>query len=227
MLQIVIYIAATLMLACVGADRRIQPDITTTTLLQPTPRPTAIEVPTVEHNVVSLIRQIDFANFSFPELPSKKCSKKVIDLTNGRYDAPEHLKKLPSADCWSVVFTGVDYGDVTGDNEEEAIVKLYAELGGNSSYSDVYIYSLVNKQPTMLWKFMTGDRADGGLKRIYSEAGKLVVELFGIDTNIEHLESSEDVADCCPKHFTKTKYKWDGKRFQQDGKEEVLPIPSG
>jgi hypothetical protein len=43
----------------------------------------------------------------------------------------------------------------------------------------------------------------------------------------KQLESSDDVGVCCPKHYTRTKYKWDGRRFRQDGKEEVFPNPSG
>jgi hypothetical protein len=222
-LQLSIYLATALMIACV--NHRIHPGMTApSTIVSPSPTPTPLEALKNEADSNSPIRRIDFENFSFPELPSKKCLKQVVRLINGRYDAPAYLKKLPSVDCWSVVLTGVSYGDITGDGNDEAIVTLYAELGGNSSYSDVYLYSLTKNQPTLLWKFMTGDRADGGLKKIYPESGDLVIELFGVGTKIGSLESREDVADCCPKHFTRTRYKWDGKYFRQDG-EEIFPIP--
>jgi hypothetical protein len=35
------------------------------------------------------------------------------------------------------------------------------------------------------------------------------------------------VAACCPKHFTRSRYRWAGERFQQTGKQEVFPNPSG
>jgi hypothetical protein len=189
------------------------------------------------------IRNVDFNNFTFPKLPSGKCSSASIRLTNGHYETSEEKapRKIPSIDCWSVDIGQVSYGDVTGDGNEEAFVTLYAELGGNSGYLDVYIYSLSEGKPVLLWKFMTGDRGNGGLRSIYSESGELAIELYGVGGNVtgqldmnenksnaeKQLNSKEFAGDCCAKHFTRTKYKWSGKRFQQSGEEEVLPNSSG
>lgn len=232
MLRLFVCIGVSLMIACLGTSSKTQRNITSVKNSKPPQTNTSQEnvVQRDEPRNSSLIRQIDFSNFTFPSLPTRKCSMKKIRLENGRYDAPEDRvpRKIPSIDCWSVALGGLDYGDVTGDGEEEAFVILFAELGGNSSYEDVYIYSLQNEKPILLWKFMTGDRADGGLRDIYSEGGNLVIELYGIRTIIEkQLKSSDDVGACCPKHYTRTKYKWDGRRFRQDGKEEVFPNPSG
>ncbi len=178
----------------------------------------------------SRIRQIDFSNFIYSRLPTGKCSMKKVKLINGKYDAPEEKvpRKVPSVDCWSVELGYVDYGDVTGDNEEEAFVVLYAELGGNSSYLDVFIYTMSKDKPILLWKFMTGDRADGGLRRIYAENGSLFIELYGSGTVVEKLlESNENVGACCPEHYTQTEYKWNGKVFLQNGKEKILSNDSG
>lgn len=175
------------------------------------------------------IRQVDFKNFTYPKLPTGKCSMNEVHLTNGKYKAPETVpRKIPSVDCWSVVIGPVTYGDVTGDGEEDAIIDLYAELGGTEGSQDVYIYTLQRGNPLLLWKFATGDRADGGPRGVYAENGKLVVELFGVGTTIgKRLYGTEDVGACCPKHFTRTKYKWVGSKFQRDGPEEVFPNPSG
>jgi hypothetical protein len=177
----------------------------------------------------SPIHQIDFKNFTYPKLPTAKCSMNEVRLTNGRYDSPAEIAgKRPAVDCWSVVLGSVTYGDITGDGEEEAIIELYAEAGGTEASEDVYVYALRGGNPVLLWKFATGDRADGGLRRIAAENSELVVELFGVGTAIgKKLYGTEDVGACCPKHFTRTKYKWDGTQFQQDGSEEVFENPGG
>ena len=177
----------------------------------------------------SAIRQIDFKNFTYPKLSTGKCSGNEVHLINGRYDAPADIAGTrPAVDCWSVALGQITYGDVTGDGEEEAIVELYAEAGGTEASEDVYIYALKSGSPELLWKFATGDRADGGLRRVAAENGELVVDLFGVGTAIgKKLYGTEDVGACCPKHFTRTKYKWVGTEFQENGKEEVFDNPSG
>ena len=234
-ISIFVYLAVGFMTACSGSSGKTQQNSSLPAALSPSPTttPQPSEPQKNESQLNSPIRQVDFGNFTFPKLPSGKCSMKKIHLINGRFDHPDAPPdRVPpkggSIDCWYVVLASTNFCDVTGDGEEEAIVTLYAELGGNSSYSDVFIYTLLGGRPVVLWKFMTGDRADGGLRRIYSENGELVIELYGVGTIAgKQLESSEDVGSCCPKHYTRTKYKWDGKHFQQDGKEEVLPNPSG
>lgn len=230
LLKVVIGLAIGFTAACsgVGGQTKLNVNLPATPLAEPTETPQQNELAQQEAQLWSPIRQVDFGNFTFSRLPTGKCSMKTIQLINGRYDAPEDRvpRRVPSVDCWSVALAPIYYGDVTGDDEEDAIVELYAELGGNSSYSDVYIYTISNGHPVLLWKFMTGDRADGGVRRILAENGELVIELYGSGTRIGHLESSDKVGLCCPEHFTRTKYKWDGKQFHQDGEEQVLPNPS-
>ncbi len=177
----------------------------------------------------SPIRQVDFKNFTYPKLPTGKCSMNEVRLINGRYDASADIAgKHPAVDCWSVEVGLITYGDVTGDGEEEAIIELYAESGGTEASEDVFIYAMRSGNPVLLWKFETGDRAEGGPRRIAAENGELVVELFGVGTSIgKKLYGTEDVGACCPKHFTRTRYRWFGTQFQQDGSEEVFENPSG
>jgi len=175
----------------------------------------------------SPIRQVDFKNFTYPRLATGKCSMAEVHLVNGKYNAPEGIAGTkPAVDCWSVALGPITYGDVTGDGEEEAIVELYAEAGGTEASEDVFIYMLRDGNPVLAWNFATGDRAEGGLRRIAAETGELVVELFGVKTAIgKKLYGTEDVGACCPKHFTRTRYKWDGTGFQQDGLQEVFENP--
>ena len=110
----------------------------------------------------------------------------------------------------------VFYGDVTGDGVEDAIVSMNILTGGSAMPGLVYVYALRENRLKLLWSFSTGDRADGGMRAVYAEHGQLVVELndpFG------------SRGDCCPTHFTRTRYEWRGKRFRQKRKE-TKPVAS-
>lgn len=222
---IFLFAAVSATTACSGVSGKLQENSAPTSVQLPSPSSKENEL-----QPKSSIRQVDFRNFSYPKLPTEKCSMEEVHLKDGKYEAPEEIvpRKIPSKDCWSVTLGPIDYGDVTGDGIEEAIVTLYAERGGTESSQDVYIYSSRGEAPALLWKFATGDRADGGRRRISAENGELVVELYGVGAVIgKDLYDTEDVPDCCPEHFTRTKYKWVGSKFQQDGPEEVFPNPSG
>jgi hypothetical protein len=121
----------------------------------------------------------------------------------------------------------IEYGDVTGDGQEEALVVLFAEVGGTESSNDVFIYTLKSGKPRLLWKFATGDRADGGLRRLYAENGRLVVELAGKNKIIGgtlYAPDGTSTGACCPTVFTRTKYRWMRGRFVRSGEPEVLPF---
>ena len=108
--------------------------------------------------------------------------------------------------------------DLTGDGEDEAVVVLKVETGGSAIPQLVYIFTWKDGKPELIWPFRTGDRADGGLKNIWSENGELVVELYGKDRFlVGQTETGKITGDeeqlCCPTHFTRTTYKWNGKNF--------------
>ena len=184
---------------------------------------------TAQSNSVHSIRDIDFGNFSYPKLPTGKCSMRTVRLTNGKYEASERRvpHRVPSIDCWSVTMAPIVYGDVTGDGREEAMVVLYAERGGTESSNDVFIYSLKNGRPVLLWKFETGDRAEGGLVKLYAENGKLVVELAGKNKFVGgNYYATDDTSSgaCCPTVITRSKYHWVRGAFRRRGLLEILPF---
>lgn len=114
------------------------------------------------------------------------------------------------------------YFDATGDGMDEAVVILKIETTGNAIPQIVYVYGWKDEKPELLWHFRTGDRADGGLKDIRPENGQLVVELFGQDRYLlGEIETGKITGDeeqlCCPTHFTRTVYKWNGKNFLRQG----------
>jgi hypothetical protein len=122
----------------------------------------------------------------------------------------------------------VAYGDVTGDEREEAMVVLTESTWGTAIPYWVYVYSLNNDQPKLLWAFATGDRAEGGLRKVYADQGDLVVELYGEGARVDG-EVYVDAPNgcCCPILFTRTRYRWLDDHFESHGASEVLPVNDG
>ena len=176
------------------------------------------------------IRPIDFGNFRYPAHTGNLTyssrtakGKPTYTLRDGELK-PKYDKRGHPITMW-LKLGDVDYVDLTGDGREEAVVDLAWITGGSAMPDLVYIYTFRNGRPKLLWAFETGDRADGGLKDIRAEGGKLVVELYGKDKIIGHdLFGNDDTknGDCCPSMFTRTKYVWRGNRFRRLAKPEVL-----
>ena len=115
------------------------------------------------------------------------------------------------------------YMDLTGDGDDEAVVILKIETGGSAVPQLAYVFTWTEGKPELIWPFRTGDRADGGLKDIRAENGLLILELYGQDRFILGQTETGKITDdreqlCCPKYFTRSSYKWNGKNFLLQGK---------
>lgn len=162
------------------------------------------------------IHSIDFANFTFPWPRDLGDSRKTFSLSSGELKPTRDDAGM--VEEMGVKLRSVVYGDVTSDGAEDAIVVLGVLTGGSAIPHATYIYALEEEKPKLLWAISTGDRADGGLRRVYAEKGELVVERYSpVNSN----------GDCCPTLFTRIRYKWQDKEFQQTGKEETLPNSEG
>ncbi len=171
----------------------------------------------------SAFSKTDFANFTF-ELPQNWRNEEAkITLENG--------KRPMSKDKIGMMLREVKYDELTGDNSEEAIVILGIITGGMTNLNAVYIFTLANNQPKLLWNFETGDRGDGGLKDVYADNNDLIIELYGKGRYVFRqketlkVEEEYDFDVCCPINFTKTHYKFNGRDFTIKGKWESLPLP--
>ncbi len=163
----------------------------------------------------SPLKNIDFTNFSYP-LPRgwQDADGGEVVLQDGKRPVTEERIGMQ--------YLTTHYFDVTRDDEDEAFVILLVDTGGSAIPLIVYIFGWKDNEPVPLWYFRTGDRADGGLKRIFPNAGDLGVELFGRDRYIfNQMETSKIVGDeqqlCCPTHFTRTTYVYKGNSFQLNG----------
>jgi hypothetical protein len=143
---------------------------------EPTQTPqVATSTPPIESapNLNSPIRKVDFKNFTYP-------------WTEGFSTKDERSFKLKEGEIpfvmngqMGVSLVNIEYGDITNDGKDEAFINLNVETGGSSVPNMIYVYSIDTNKPKLLWSFETGDRAEGGFKKIYAESGNLAVETFG------------------------------------------------
>jgi hypothetical protein len=123
----------------------------------------------------------------------------------------------------------VKYMDLTGDGADEAVVVLKIETGGSALPQIAYVFRWKNSAPEQIWYFRTGDRADGGLKNFFPDNGLFIVELYGQDRFIlGQIETGKITGDeeqlCCPTHFTRSAYKWNGSTFLLTGKRHTFSL---
>ncbi len=187
------------------------------------------------------IGNVDFRNYSY-EMPRgwENPDGSEITLVNGKVaPIPGNAKRddmtdeekadLKASRRIGLSYVTTKYFDVTGDGNDEAIVILKIITGGTAIPQVVNIYQWKDGKPEKLWTFRTGDRADGGLKDIRAENGQLVVELYGQDRFLlGQTETGKITGDeeqlCCPTHFTRTAYKWNGSSFLMQGKRLTFSI---
>lgn len=153
------------------------------------------------------IRSKDFNNIAYPNLP---------DYSDDRVKRRKNLK--PGEGKPNVIF-----GDVTGDGKEDAIAVFGISNKGSAVPHYIYVFTLEKGILKLIWDFETGDRADGGLKKIYPQDGNLTIELYGKDRYIGGKLYRGDEALCCPEWFTRSAYRWTGRQFEIIGKE-TMPL---
>ncbi|QQS32133.1 MAG: hypothetical protein IPM50_10670 [Acidobacteriota bacterium] len=217
-------------------------------LSSPSPTPTP-ETPDLQAELTdskyaetsSPIGKFDFRNFKY-ELPrgwQNPDGTTDIELQNGKAEpvakdlAPSNVEAAEIADKSrqriGMSLVSVKYFDATGDGNDEAVVVLKIETGGAAIPQIVYVFGWKDEKPELLWHFRTGDRAEGGLKCLAPKDGMLAVELYGQDRFILGQIETGRIEDdrpqiCCPTHYTRSVYKWNGKNFLIQGKRLTFPI---
>jgi hypothetical protein len=156
-------------------------------------------------NAQNEIRRVDFKNFTYVLGDLSGENKMKVTVKNGEFFRDKEDDKL----YFSV--QGVEYGDINGDGNEEAIVWTVYNSGGTGNFSDGFVFTLKNGKPIVLTGFEGGDRAEGGLVSAKVSDGILFVE---------RNSPGEFGGACCPQVIETTRYKWNGKRLAQVGKIE-------
>lgn len=173
--------------------------------------------PTLPEATYSSINEVDFKNFTYPV----ETGKDSFTLKNG---------ETPFGDGKNVLFAleNIEFADLTDDGADEAIIKMLSEYGKTVT-GLMYVYTLDNRKPKILWSAAAGFNAKGGLKRFYSDNGALVVELFGKNQFIESTNKFEFSGETAvskdsrrPTEFTKFRFEWNGEKFVLEGDPKLL-----
>ena len=147
---------------------------------------------------VTSIRQVDFLNFSY----THSCDDQPTRVNNGSFfsDTPDERLSLDIND--------IEYGDLTGDGNDEAVVLTTCSTGGTGRFSEGFIYTLRNGTPVRLAAEVEGgDRAFGAILRVKIANRRLeVVRNDGGNTGA-----------CCPQFFATTRFRLSNDRLVRVG----------
>lgn len=168
-------------------------------------------------NKTLTIKEIDFKNFTYPD----KAGKNVFTLTNGE-ESFGQMKDIAFS------LKNIEYADLTDDKQDEAIIHISVQYGAGSS-GLLYVYTLKDNKPKILWYIESGYGAEGELKNAYAENNELIIELFG-DTKFDEAtgEFKFPKLTVFPKNldreytFTKFRFKWNKEKFFVDGKPKLF-----
>jgi hypothetical protein len=167
----------------------------------------------------SPFEKVDFKNFSYPlKIDAKDEKEKSLTLKDGKL---EKSKESNGAELGKI-----QYADLTGDGVDEAIIDLGITEDKNTKSNVVYVYTLEDEKPKLLWSFETKGGEESGLKAITADNGKLLVEMFG---DVQFVEGNWKMADTKQEvkgKYTKTELKWNGKKFVVEGKPEIVEVAS-
>jgi hypothetical protein len=152
------------------------------------------------------IRKVDFKNFTYEPSCAYDENKKIT-VKNGEYSYEKPADGY--TDRFFFKAFEISYGDLNGDNSEEAVVLTECNTGGTGNFTEGFIYTLKDGKPALFAKIPGGDRADGGLRTARVDNGQLVVE-----SN----DPSETGGACCPEFILTTRYDASTGKLKQVGK---------
>jgi hypothetical protein len=152
------------------------------------------------------IRGVDFQNMTYRPACT---NRKPVKVTNGLFQR----EGSPVDRLWFKVMS-VEYGDLTGDGKEEAVVVTACVLGGTGNPTEGFIYAIEGGKAHRIAYIPEGDRAFGGIENVAIEGGLLKVT------------RKQGQAACCPETLDTTVFKLQGGRLVQVGdvvKKKIEP----
>ena len=161
----------------------------------------------------SSLRGIDFRNFRYPGFWSGS-----IRLRDGQLERE-------SAHCLSKYsLDEVTYRDLTGDGQEEALVRLsdFTACGSSGVSHYFYIYTLRYGRLRLLWRFSTGSEGICGLRKFELQKKELLFELYG-QCHIRGIKFGGGGVECCPTEYTRVRVAWSRHKFRQKS-AKVFPV---
>lgn len=156
------------------------------------------------------IHKVDFKNFTY-EIGVEGEDKIKATVKNGEY---MRQTKDRDDDLYFEV-SGVEYGDLTGDGRDEAVVRILYNTGGSGNFTSGLVYTLKNGKPVVLAELEVGDRGFGGIV-----SAKVVGNLLVVERN----DAGENGAACCPEFIVTTRYKLNGSELAEVGESTRLEL---
>jgi type 1 fimbria pilin len=161
------------------------------------------------------IRRVDFKNFTYgPSCAGETTTS--VRVKNGEY--VKETKQDGYTDQVDFRVLAVEYGDLTGDGKDEALIRTNCNTGGTGQFSEGFIYTMKAGKPSLLGRIPGGDRADGGLRSLTVDGGLLVVE---------YNDPDKAAGACCAEGLVIQKYRvGSGGKLSESGapiKRELYP----
>lgn len=170
------------------------------------------------------IRGIDFNDFTYDWYPAwadtPPNGRKIV-LVDGKMDLDFSYGKEPRE--FFIIQDGITYGDLTGDNKDEAVVVMKVIGSGTARPNLIFVYTLSNKLPFLLWTYETGDRWDYGYHKVSVTGNRLLVERYKPQI-IEYEGQKHNMSQS--DSYIRDYYKWDGRNFTRVKTEEIPADPN-
>jgi hypothetical protein len=168
------------------------------------------------------IRQIDFKNFTYPwdDDPNpldewhwiSSISTTKVTLSGGVHRFWDEVEDGEDRDrAPGLWMQSVTYGDLDGDQKEEAAVDLNYSGGGTANWDYLYVFKLEKGVPRLLGWLESGSRAYGGLVKVTIQDNELLLDFA---------DSQRRMGDCCSEGFIRVRYIWRGGQFVETGTRE-------
>ena len=160
------------------------------------------------------IRNVDFKNFTYNAVCIGE-SPEDVTVKNGEFSFEKQEDGY--VDRFYFKILGIEYGDVTGDQQPEAVILSVCNTGGTGNFTEGFIFSITSGKPTLIARIPGGDRAYGGLRTAKVVRGILIVE-------------SNDVGElggaCCPEFIVTTRFRVSNGKLMRTGvvsRRDIIP----
>lgn len=154
------------------------------------------------------IRKVDFQNFTYtPSCSGEDDKPEKITVKKGEFSRKKEIDGFVESFYFSVL--SVEYGDLNGDGQDEAAINTVCNTGGTGQFTEGLIYTMKAGKPSLVIRFLGGDRADGGIREMKVADGLLVVEIN---------DGERNTGACCPEGVIKSRYRLTGDKLTEVGK---------
>ena len=157
------------------------------------------------------IRRFDFKNFTYNLSCGSADKKSAVTVKDAEYYG---IKDSLNGEVYLKI-TDVIFGDINGDQKDEAVV-LYS-CGSGASY--VYIWGLIftmeKNKLILLTELEGGNKGDGGFHKVKISKSLLVVERYQLPNA---------GSPCCPAFIETVKYKLKSTKLVQIGKGNLRKL---